>query len=174
MWLVMCGILITLLGITFQDFKTRSVYTFWFPALILFFGISQALGPHAIKQVGQSLLINMGFLILQFLMVSIYFSVKYGYPVNLTSKLLGWGDILLLICLTFYLSVLNFLLFYIISLVVTLICWFIWLKISNTKDKRVPLAGFQAAFLAIYLIGDWMSKTIDITSDTWLLSYLNR
>lgn len=173
MWLVLSSIIIILFGIIFQDFKSRSVYALWFPALIILFIINHLILKQSINDIGETALINLSFLGLQFLMVTVYFSLKQRSRINITEKYLGWGDILFLICITFYLSTFNFLLFYILSLFITLIAWIIWIKTTQSRDKRVPLAGFQAALLTLLIIADQLVNSIDLTSDIWLLSYLS-
>jgi hypothetical protein len=116
---------------------------------------------------------NCLFLVLQFLLVSVYFSIKNRHWVNITSELLGWGDILLPLTIAFYLSVLNFLFFYIVSLVVSLLIWVIWQMIAG-KSKQIPLAGFQALCLTIFLMGDWYWKHFGAADDTWLLNLIHK
>ena len=87
----------------------------------------------------------------------------------ITTNLLGWGDILFLLSISFYLSVLNFLFFYIVSLVGALLIWVTWQAVSKEKNKQIPLAGLQALIFTVFLAGDWWFNSFTLTDDAWLL-----
>jgi len=173
MWFVEFSISLILLGITIQDLKKRSVYALWFPALWVLFVINHFLTKDTVGTVLQSVLLNLGFLGVQFLILTIYFSWKADARINITHSLIGWGDVLLLICIAFYLPVFNFVAFYVLSLIAVLLSWIVWLKVSQTTEKHIPMAGLQAAFFGGLLLYDWFSASIDLTTDTWLLHYLS-
>lgn len=111
---------------------------------------------------------------MQFLLVSAYFSLKNRCWVNITAELLGWGDILLLLSITFYLSVLNFLFFYLVSLAMSLTAWLIWKIVSKRENKQIPLAGFQAICLFVFLMSDWYWLHFNAADDTWLLNLIHK
>jgi hypothetical protein len=150
-----------------QDLRSRSVYWFLFPCLTVLF-LVLTLSHFA----WQPLLINMGFLILQFLLLTAYFSLKNSQWTNITAGMIGWGDILFLLSAAFYLSVLNFLFFYLASLVCALFLWVAWQAVSAKKDKHIPLAGLQALLLGFFLTAGWWIKPVDLTNDDWLLQLI--
>lgn len=158
---VKIAILALLLLIFAQDLRSRSVYWFLFPVLTALFMLLTFSHAYAWPTV----LINIGFLLLQFLLVSVYFSVKRGRRVNITAGLLGWGDLLFLLSIAFYLSVLNFLFFYIASLLFVLL-------FAAKRYKHIPLAGLQALLFLIFLATDWWVKPFNATSDGWLLQLI--
>ncbi len=165
-------ILAVLLMIFFQDIKDRTVFWFWFPWLAILF-IALRLSHHQLfAEVWQPALINCTFLIFQFLIVSIYFSIKKRRLVNLMDGFFGWGDILFLLCTACYLSMLNFLFFYVASLLAALVIWLLWQAISKEKNKHIPLAGFQAIVFTVFLATDWWIKPFDLTNDAWLLNLI--
>lgn len=166
--------LIVLLLIFVQDVKERSVYWFLFPVLVMLFFLTHLLEHHLFADTWLPVLINISFLALQFVLVSVYFSVKNKGWVNITTDLLGLGDILFLVSLAFYLSVLNFLFFYIVSLIVVLLVWVFWQAIAKEKGKQIPLAGLQALVFIAFLTCAWWFKLIDATNDTWLVSLITR
>ena len=94
--------------------------------------------------------------------------------VNIMANLLGWGDVLFLISIAFYLSTLNFLLFYMVSLVGSLLIWVIWQTIYITKNKHIPLAGLQALIFTVFLAGDWGLKYFSLVNDAWLLRLITK
>jgi hypothetical protein len=167
-------ILLNLVLIFIQDLKSRSVYWFLFPVLIILFILLNILQQHLFTENWQAVSINVSFLLLQFLLVSLYFSIKNRGWVSLTTNLLGWGDILFLLSIAFYLSVLNFLFFYVVSLPAVLMIWLLWLLISKEKNKQIPLAGLQALIFTVFLASDWWLKFIYLTNDTWLLDLITK
>ena len=165
-------VLAILILIFVQDVRNRSVYWFLFPVLVVLFVIVHSLQHHLFAENWQAVLVNIGFLVVQYLIVSVYFSIKSKQWVNITDNLLGWGDILFLLCITVYLSALNFLLFYVTSLIISLLIWLIWQLISKKKNKQIPLAGLQALIFTVFLAVDWWFRSFDLTNDTWLLSLI--
>jgi hypothetical protein len=161
-----------LLIIFVQDIKERSVYWFLFPVLLLLFLGLQLLQGHAFGEMGQSVMVNIGFLVFQFLIVSAYFSVKNKKWTNITVGLLGWGDVLFLLTLCFYLSVLNFLFFYIASLILVLMIWLVWQFLAKERNKQVPLAGLQALVFAVFSGACWWIWPLNLTNDNWLLNVI--
>lgn len=170
--ILLVGISMVLFGIAVQDFKSRSVYVFWFPVLTLFFLLSRYLQDKNLVEVSRNVAINLGFLLSQFLLLSLYFSIKANKRINLIKGWLGSGDIFFLISIGIYLSALNFLFFYLTSLTLILICWICWKALSGSGDNHIPLAGFQALFFAGFFISDRFYQYIDLTSDDWLMNYL--
>jgi hypothetical protein len=167
-------LLFVLLLIFIQDLKSRSVYWFLFPVLVILFFAISLLQHRSFSEILQPAWMNLSFLAIQMLLVSVYFSVKNKHWVNITDELLGWGDILLLVSVAFYLSVLNFLFFYLASLVISLVCWLIWKLVSAKENKKVPLAGFQAIGMAVFLTSDWFWFQFNAADDTWLLNLIHK
>jgi hypothetical protein len=165
-------ILVVLAVVAVQDILSRSVYWIVFPLLATLFVVLRLLSHQSLSAIWQPTIINSGFLMLQLLLVSAWFSLKQGVWINITTKLLSWGDILFLLCTAFYLSVTSFLFFYMTSLISVLIIWFVWQLISSKKDKQIPLAGFQALLLMLFLAGDWWVLQLHITNDDWLLNLI--
>ena len=166
-------ILVLLIFIFIQDIISRAVYWLLFPVLtVLFIGLR--LTDQSVAEILRSSLVNNGFLAIQLLLVSLYFSFKKRRWVILTQNLLGWGDILFLITAAFYVSTINFLFFYTISLTVTLFFWLIWQLLVNKSDSHIPLAGLQSLMLAMFLAGDWWWIHCDLTNDNWLVALIIR
>jgi len=167
-------ILSVLLLICFQDLSSRAVHWFLFPLLVLSFVALRWSQHQLFSEEWQAVLMNTGFLSVQMVVVSGWFSYKQKKWVNVTAELLGWGDILLLLSLAFYLSFLNYLFFYIASLLIILPLWIGWQFILNKKDTQVPLAGLQALGMIFFLTVDWWFSRINITSDDWLIQIMGR
>jgi hypothetical protein len=141
---------IAVLAVIFiQDVRGRAVYWFLFPV--------RAAALMSIHFDQDSALINMGFILVQLLILTIYFSLKAGRFVNITIQLLGWGDILFLVCVALYFPVTGFLLFYTGSLAGALLLWLAWQWLSGIKDVNIPLAGLQALMLMLLLVTErWL------------------
>ena len=174
MLLTKIAILILLVIVFVQDMRSRSVYWVLFPCLVFLFVLIKLLEHRPFADALQPTLINLAFLAVQFLVLSVYFSIKNARWVNITAGMVGLGDILFLVAVAFYVSFLNFLLFYVFSLVGVLLVWLIWQGLSSLKGKHIPLAGLQALFLGLFLTTDWWISPFNSTSDNWLISFMTR
>jgi hypothetical protein len=166
--------LLILMIIFAQDVKSKSVYWILFPALSATF-----IGMHTLQNGWgtdwiKPALINIAFIALQLLVISIYFSVKSRNWVFITSGMIGWGDILFLLSIAFYLSTLSFLFFYITSLLAILIIYLAWTLFSKQTGKQIPLAGLQALLFAVFLSADWWLLQLNLSSDDWALNILEK
>lgn len=171
MLLIKIAILLVLLIVFIQDLASRAVYWLLFPVLAALFVTLRFHQDH-FSAIWPVVSINIAFLLLQLLIISLYFSIKQRRWTNISLQLLGWGDILFLISLTFYLSTLNYLFFYISSLILSLIIWGLWQLFSSYKNIQLPLAGMQAFLLIGFLGSDWFIAHFQATDDYWLLKHL--
>jgi hypothetical protein len=173
--LLQIAIIVILLLIFIQDLIGRAVYWFLFPLLaILLIVIRLKCGIPQTNEVVMSITVNIGFLLLQLLLVSVYFSLKNRRWTNITSSLLGWGDVLFLVSIAFYLSALHFFCFYTFSLLAVLLVWLIWQSLAIKKNKKIPLAGLQALFFSLLLATDWWLYPLHLTMDDPLLNLINK
>jgi len=160
--------------IFFQDVKSRSVYWIFFPVLTALFLLLHYTESNSRPWAWQSAGFNIAFFIAQLLLVTIYFSVRNQKLTNITTRLLGLGDVLFILSIAFYLSIFNFLFFYIASLIAVLIFWLIWQSVSSEKNKHIPLAGLQALLFSAFLLCDWWLKLCSLTNDSWILNLIAR
>lgn len=172
MLLVEILILLALFLVFIQDIMSRAVYWLVFPVLTALFIVLRIFRHQHIAAFWQQVLFNIGFLVMQMLVVSAWFSWRNKQWVNVTAQFIGWGDILFLISIAFYLSVLNFLFFYLASLIIVLSIWLIGQAIFKIKNKHIPLAGLQALVFMIYLASNWWFSHINVTDDYWLQQLL--
>lgn len=171
MILLQIVILIFLAFICYQDLLYRAVYWWCFPILatllfILKYQVSNM--RQTLTDAGYGLL----FLTAQLFILWVYFSVKHKKAVNITDNYLGWGDILFLIAVPFYLSPVNYVLFYIVSLILVLLYAVTTAKIT-TNNRHIPLAGLQAALLGIAMIIDYVIPKVAFYDDGWLYFLIN-
>jgi drug/metabolite transporter (DMT)-like permease len=164
--------MMALLALFFQDLRSRSVHWLLLAVLTgLFFSV-RCLRGEPVSNILQSTLMNLAFIVLQLLLVTLYFSLKSRAIINITSGLLGWGDILFLVSISFLLPVITFVIFYLASLVLVLLGWAIFLHFKRQKREKdgvtIPLAGLQALLLAIVLLHTWLfpqSALVKLTNE---------
>lgn len=159
--------LIVLFAIFYQDMKYRAVYWICFPllALSLFLMKYQLSG---LEQAITDALLVLAFLVVQFILLWGYFSLKNKQAINLTSSHLGWGDILFLLAIIFYLSPVNYLLFYVSSLMSVLVYALITKGLNKENHQRIPLAGLQALLLGAAISIDHFLPGFNLYDDSWI------
>jgi len=156
-----------LILIAVQDLGKRSVSWPLFPLLAASGLALQWQLSYPLKEILTFSFINIIFLGIQFLFVRGYFRITRG-PSKMLDELLGWGDVLFLVCAAFFLPVINFVAFYVISLLLVLVSWLIYRYVSGAKDKQVPLAGLQALVLMLFLCGNWLFNAYDVYNEQLL------
>lgn len=152
--------------ICYQDLKFRAVYWIYFPVLtgLLFFLKQDDAGTAAALKDAAIAIVFFGS---QLLLIWIYFSIKNKKPVNMTNGYLGLGDILFLLSVAFYLSPVNYVLFYVGSLIVVLVYVMAVNLFKQKANPEIPLAGLQALMLGCLLILSITSPDIKLYTDAW-------
>ena len=169
---LMMGCLFT---VFLQDVRFRAVSWLFFPVLAILYVVHGLTAGIRFQEIAYNSGLNVGFLAVVFLLVWLYISLRRRSWTYLPDKLIGWGDILFLLGLCFYFTLLNFIVFYIISLLIIIIFWLAWTYYRpQAAHRHVPLAGFQAVVMSAFLIADWLVKGMDLTSDNWLLFLISR
>jgi hypothetical protein len=158
--LVMIGILG---AIAYQDFKFRAIAWPLFPLLAcvvvsgnMFVNISG--GPAA------SFFINLCFVVMQLFVITLYLSVKERRFVKIWHDHLGAGDILFFFILCLFFSPINFIVFYLGSLLTTVVAVIVF-RFFSTSLTRIPLAGIQSALLAILVVVKLFLPSINYSLD---------
>tara|TARA_B100001115_G_C15842908_1_gene423228 strand:+ start:196 stop:639 length:444 start_codon:yes stop_codon:yes gene_type:complete len=143
MFLLLCFMM---LFMTYQDLKFRGISWLLFPvvfALLLFHRWDEIyLHPFDLG-------LNLAFLLMIILLQYIYFNLFRKKSIK---SMIGLGDILFFPLIAVALSNDHFLLFFPISLIITL------LVSAFTRMKKIPLAGIQAALLTSVLVFLEVSK----------------
>ncbi|QKJ31057.1 hypothetical protein HQ865_15275 [Mucilaginibacter mali] len=148
--------------------RSRSVVVWLFPVLGIALFVQAYLKGTSYGYVLQNIGFDLCFLSIQLLLVSVYFSIKSRKWVWITREMLGWGDILFLVSIACYLSPVNYILFYVASLVLILVAYIAIRKYTH-EQGHIPLAGLQALLMAVILIANWQIASFDLTSDAWLI-----
>ncbi|OKS87292.1 hypothetical protein RG47T_2751 [Mucilaginibacter polytrichastri] len=165
-------VLIFLLIIFIEDMLSRSVHWFLFPMLYAALLITGYFSGNGLASVLQHSLYNTLFIVLQLVVLTVYFSIKSGKLTNIANGLLGWGDILLLISITVCFSLVNFVLFYTSSLIFVLLTWGMVNYFSKNKQQHIPLAGLQALVFSVLFIATWFHPAFDLNNDEWIINKL--
>ena len=160
-------VLMVLGAMVVQDFRIRAIHIYWFCTLLAAVFILNRDRLFS-KSYWEAALVNLELVGLLFSVLTAYCSLKARRIVVITRDFMGLGDFLFLIILAFYLSVLNFLFFYVLSVALVLLCWTLWLFFSGKKNQTIPFAGFQAILLLFFLSGDWFWLHFNVRDDFWL------
>lgn len=132
-----------LMVMTYQDLKYRAITWWLFPIMLL----APVLNQHDFNII--TCLTNLGIVTLQFLLTALYFRIKGITLTHLLQQYIGVGDLLFFVALITYFSPLHFIVFFNISILISLVVYQMYLYISKTKNQLIPLAGLQAAVLFI-------------------------
>lgn len=144
------SILILLGFIIYEDFKFRAVTWYLFPLLALIILIEDIVVYTSVMSL-HIFAINFLFILVQLIAVTFYLSIKNKKWVWIWEHYLGLGDILFLLILCLFFSPLNLIVFYLGSLLLTVIAVLLLRKIYPSF-AIIPLAGLQSGFLAVLII----------------------
>jgi len=170
--MVACTVLVcVLLLFTFyQDMRYRGVYWWVFPLLFLTLAYLASMRKSA-EQIVEAFSLNTMFIVLQLFFLLCYLSLKNKKIMYKLNGYLGLGDILFILVTGVYFSVLNFMLFYLMSLVLVVIAELF--RLNKHKTGTIPLAGYQSVILLVCMLADWKLESINLLNDHWLLGILN-
>lgn len=153
-------LLLLILGaVVFQDFKSRAI-DWYLPFLLMigFFSYALENSNIPIGDYAVIIAINSGFLLVQMLVLTIYFSLKASRWVNIIDKFIGLGDILVLVSFSFIFSPGNFILFFTFSFFLAAFFTLIFTSVfGREKMRQIPLAGILCFQLAVVLVVDFTS-----------------
>lgn len=121
----------------------------------------------------QNVGINLIFIVSQFVMLTIYFSLKHRKLINIADKYIGWGDLVFYVITAIVLSPLLFLLFHVGSLV---FCLLIYLCIHYFRKRpfqyQIPLAGIQSILMILLTIFQVIFSSFSLHEDSWLVNLI--
>lgn len=162
---------VPLVGVIFQDFKSRQIYWFWPPLLFAVF-FMESYQRLSFNELLQNIGINSLFIVVNLLMVSLYFSAKERKWINIFKQHFGWGDFLFLLAITPIFSPLNFVLFFVISLILIGLLHAILITFGQLVITTVPLAGWLSVLLVIALLLNAFLFNINPLNDDLLINYI--
>lgn len=142
-------LLLSLVIIFFQDWKHRKIHI---GLPILIFGVSFFIISIERNQLFEIILFNTAFFLLTLGILTFYMSLKSKKFLNPFEYYFGLGDLLFYLAVTPLFLSKNYILFFILSLLFSII---LQLGLNKfIKQETVPLAGFSSLFLLIMLLKD--------------------
>ena len=151
--------MLALIGIAYQDIKTREVYWFTFPVFMISAGVIHyfnVLNIHFFY----SIMINLSIIALITLILFLYAFLKLQK--SFFKEVFGLGDLLLFIALAFAFPTYTFITLFCFSLIFSSL---LWVFLSNKSiNKTVPLAGYMSLFLVIAYSVSWTTHSFDLYS----------
>jgi len=130
----------------YQDWKYREIHLF--PMLFFFIATYKLVSP-----MWQMIFINLSFLAVQLVFLTLYFSIKEMKMVNLTQDYLGWGDILLLAAFSLFFHPVNFMIFMVAALIGSLLLH-LFLNHKYKDQNGIPLVSYLGVFFALALLAE--------------------
>ena len=159
-------VLLILLGLmVYEDFKYRGISWYLFP-LALVAIITKSYTYITID----TTVLNIGFVLMQLLLVTLYFTLKQRKLVNITTNHFGIGDVLFLGIIAISFSTVNFVFFYLLGIVISLLIGLLLIQ-SKSTDKTIPFAGIMAAFY-ITCMGIDRCTPWNMGDDYWIIQKL--
>lgn len=157
--------------VVYQDYKFKAISWFVFPLLfcVFLYGSLSYLSPTDL--VNNFLIISV-FLLLQGLLITLWFSFRQQKLINILRQYLGIGDVLFIVCMAVFFSPLNFLLFYVGSLLLIVLLTVLYKAFNGVQTPLIPLAGLQAAMLLLLILFNNIYSIVTFTSDMWLIRWL--
>jgi hypothetical protein len=162
-----------LAAITWQDLRSRSVSWLLFPLLAVSGILLAYRETGSWKLLFSYFSMNLGFLILQGLLLKMYFYFRNGKASALINDKIGWGDVLFLLAACCFFSPLNFIFFYVLSLLFSVAVFLAgshWIR-RGSSAVTVPLAGLQAGCLLLFLAANIIIHH-PLTDDDWMIHKL--
>lgn len=143
------SIIFALILIVYEDFSHRYIRFYWLIVILLSWIYLYYFNHLDINY--QDIFTNLAILGFQFLFLNVYFSIKAKKWICITREYLGWGDILFLLTICLFFTPIEFLFFYVVTLIATLITSLIIRYIKKDSFQTIPLAGFFAIAMLIYI-----------------------
>ena len=140
-----------------------------FPALLLFLLIPCQFGLAYLIIGAEELFFNLGIntmlLAFQFLLLTVYFSLRTRHLTNIINKFIGIGDLFFFVFLSMAFSPFNFILFFILSLLLILIVYAIVMK-GKLKQYKIPLLGNMSIIYLVIVAIEYLSSSFNRFDDT--------
>jgi hypothetical protein len=100
----------------------------------------------------KDVLLNIAFVSVQLVLLTVYMSIKNKRLVNIVDTYLGLGDVLFFVVICAAFSTLNFIVFYLVSMIITLTGAIAYNGFRKKKSVDIPLAGAMAGILIVLML----------------------
>jgi hypothetical protein len=159
---------LTLAAIFVQDFRSREVSVYLF-AILFFLGSAYHIQQSGFAEFTQQITINYLILVVQFGLLLLYLLASRGKIYNPINKSLGIGDIVFFLSIVTWFKVEAFILVYTISLVFSLMVWYLIKFYWSVRFNTVPLAGLASVFfLIVFILEMFLDNEMSITSGSFV------
>ena len=166
-------LLIALAVIVFQDFKYRAISWYLIPLAFLTL-LAKGLATTTTIIFFENSFFNAVFILLQLILISVYISIKNKKRTNIVNSYLGIGDILFFAVLCVAFSPANFIVFFIVSLVLTLIGFIVYKIIFKSAKAEIPLAGAMAVLFILLIVTGKFTAGFNLYNDDHVLNMLTK
>lgn len=164
-------LVILLAIVVVQDLKHREISWLLIPFLLCSF-LAKGLFLISSHQLIAYSLFNIGFIAIQLLILTAYISMKNKKLTNIVNSYLGLGDVLFFIVICVAFSSVNFILFYVLSLLFTLGGFIAYNILIKKAKKEIPLAGAMAMVMTtLILVNQWMPQ-FNFYNDDYITGWL--
>lgn len=153
-WLFLLGLMITLLLIFLQDLKRREIHIM---LPISIFLISTRL-VFENEEKWRIIAGNIVFFMVTFLITVVYMSLKSKKILNPFQHYFGLGDLLFYISITPLFYLYNYVVFFISSLIFTIV---IQVVFKSFVKEKIPLAGLASIMLVVIFFIDFFCKSFN-------------
>ena len=161
--------IILLAALVLQDFSQRAISWFLLPLLFSALFI-KSLSSSSVSIIAYDFLKNTAFLSVQFFLVAVYFVLKERKIKSIINSKIGLGDVLFLLVLAIAFSPINFIVFYLLSLLLTLVGLLIYYLVYRRFECQIPLAGSIAILLIICIFSQYFFFHLDFRREL-ILNY---
>lgn len=170
-WLLLsCSIL--LLGlIAYQDFRYRAVSVIVLALLFITYMVS-GLQQLTLRELMMNTGVNVLIVVIELSVLVLFYFFKEGRLSSLTCNKLGWGDIVFFFILCVLFSPLNFILFYVLSLILVLAGTGLYRAIGRVSSPTVPLAGGMAVVLLLVQLMNTVFLRYNFYSDHQIFQWM--
>jgi hypothetical protein len=164
-------VVVCLVVVIFEDFLYRAVHWIVFPvifAALFVLNFCNGILLPSVKEAGA----NVVFIAVQLCIVIIYLWVKEGKLRHTLTGYFGLGDLLFLVSVAGAFSVANFIGFYILSLLFTLMIFAVVVVVKRDTRYAIPLAGMQSVVFMAAFIASIFVPAIQLHDNSLMLSHL--
>lgn len=171
--LLLSILIIVLILVVVEDFRFRKVSLLWLIVILITSFLLQLNTNLHLHNIAANTFLNLCTIAVNYVILTLYFSLKNRRLINLGNHYLGTGDLIFLIAVSFLFSPLNFVCFILLSLFFTLFYSLFAKLILKDKFKTIPLAGLQSMFLILLLtILFTQNKISEVNNDQFALTTL--
>jgi hypothetical protein len=155
---IVLGLLLSLGAVVFQDLKFRRIHII-LPLLTFIFSL--LLSSRKIGFSSAVYFTNMMFFLIIVGILVLYMSLKNKKLLNPFANYFGLGDLLFFLAVTPLFLTNNFVVFFIFSMLFSIMMQLMFKKMM--KETTIPLAGFSALLLILFIFKDFLLPYTKIT-----------